>query len=108
LLATFVIPIRHSHRHTRKKRKGFRSLSSILCSQRDRDRETIAANSISVFGEKNFLLYSERERERERDRETIATEESIIALEKTTVDCNEVDRFVGEKGNFSIIFLLFF
>jgi hypothetical protein len=51
-------------------------------------------------------LYSERERE--RDRETIATEESIIALEKTTVDCNEVDRFVGEKGNFLIIFLLFF
>ncbi len=45
---------------------------------------------------------------RERDRETIATEESIIALEKTTVDCNEVDRFVGEKGKVSIIFLLFF
>jgi len=66
-----VIPIRHSHRHTRKKRKGFRSLSSILCSQRDRDRETIAANSISVFGEKNFLLYSEREREREREREIV-------------------------------------
>ncbi len=63
-----------------------------------------------VFLEKRISSCTprERERERERDRETIATEESIIALEKTTVDCNEVDRFVGEKGNFSIIFLLFF
>jgi hypothetical protein len=60
-----VIPIRHSHQHTRKKTKEFRPRSSILCSQRDRDRETIAPNSISVFGEKNFLLYSERVRERE-------------------------------------------
>lgn len=75
-----------------------------MCSQRDRDRETIATDSISVFGEKNFLLYSERERE--RDRETIAIEESIIALEKTTVDCNEVDRFVGEKVSRAAIIIV--